>query len=622
MGKSGKRRGSVRRGASGKRAAGSLSLSVCATEGNCPARAAPRRGGPAAAATRRPATLEELLALTAEELAGVDVAAMNLLCATDLPGAERLDVDKCLAVLDAWAARVKAETDRHLYRFNRRPEDFDGSEGQFRMLMLVTVLQEDFAARYNADCVGSMDFTDSRDLFLHGLIGGDHAGTCTSMPVLYVAVARRLGYPLKLVLTHAQMAARGYLRSLTPAEELATFLATRGHCLLDTGRTAEARRAYEHAARLAPNDGAYRAWADEAKVHQRSAAPGSSAADAPASAGAHPAQAGQLGAIVSAMDPAGQDATGHFDAYTSMMGVLYRNYHPALGRWISRDPEGFADGMNRYEYVLSPPTGGVDPDGTARLRTIASGGPRRLEGRPYFMLDGKAYKARRPDSLAAFCGWYYGTQHQVSSECYYNAVDRFRDAEHARGYSVWVSSESPDAGLTNLLEKKRLADRLAGWMPQPMKGEMRVFCQLVAPEIGPDPNKAAACARKPWKEFWYSVVKVGPRRPMNYRYAARTFPAAQLPPDVARKYPNGIRFNEKGFPNFSPYAEKTVRVPGVTGNHSTDMKLANQIAGYPRTPPNYMWHHVEDGVTMELVPKDLHRAVYHTGGVAVMKHRP
>jgi hypothetical protein len=32
-----------------------------------------------------------------------------------------------------------------------------------------------------------------------------------------------------------------------------------------------------------------------------------------------------------------------------------------------------------------------------------------------------------------------------------------------------------------------------------------------------------------------------------------------------------------------------------------------------------VWHHVEDGRTLELVPKDLHEAVRHTGGVPAIK---
>src|SRR2546421_580520 len=58
----------------------------------------------------------ELLSMPPEELAKMDIAFVNLRCAQSLPGADNLDVEKCLNTLDAWAKRVKAETDRHLYR--------------------------------------------------------------------------------------------------------------------------------------------------------------------------------------------------------------------------------------------------------------------------------------------------------------------------------------------------------------------------------------------------------------------------------------------------------------------------------------------------------------------------
>jgi hypothetical protein len=45
----------------------------------------------------------------------------------------------------------------------------------------------------------------------------------------------------------------GYLRSLTPAEELALFLDSRGHCLYYTGNTREALICYAQAYKIAPN---------------------------------------------------------------------------------------------------------------------------------------------------------------------------------------------------------------------------------------------------------------------------------------------------------------------------------------------------------------------------------
>jgi hypothetical protein len=59
-----------------------------------------------------------------------------------------LDMEGSLAVLDQMAARVQAETQRHYYRFKTNPEEFENSEGFFKMLMLAVVLAEDFRVQY------------------------------------------------------------------------------------------------------------------------------------------------------------------------------------------------------------------------------------------------------------------------------------------------------------------------------------------------------------------------------------------------------------------------------------------------------------------------------------------
>jgi hypothetical protein len=138
---------------------------------------------------------------------------MNLLCAEDLPGAEELDLANCLRTLDEWARHVRAETERNFHQFRDKPAHFYNSEGYFRMLMLSVVMYEDCGIRYNPARIvmhGNVDpndhfFADSRDVFLHGLVGDRHMGTCSSMPVLYIAIGRRLGYPLKLVTTKAHL---------------------------------------------------------------------------------------------------------------------------------------------------------------------------------------------------------------------------------------------------------------------------------------------------------------------------------------------------------------------------------------------------------------------------------
>lgn len=41
-----------------------------------------------------------------------------------------------------------------------------------------------------------------------------------------------------------------------------------------------------------------------------------------------------------------------------------RWYSPDTGRWLSRDPIGYAGGDNLYEYCGDNPIGGIDPGGT------------------------------------------------------------------------------------------------------------------------------------------------------------------------------------------------------------------------------------------------------------------
>ena len=233
-----------------------------------------------------------------------DIARLNLQCAHSLQGANRLDMESLAKQLDTWAAHVHSETERHLYRFRQNPSEFDDSEAYYRMLMMAVVVAEDFGVRYNATLIGSPStgsdqfFADSRDVFLHGLLGKRRLGTCSSMPVLYVALGRRLGYPVFLVATKGhlfvrwegrgerlnleatgrgmnhsddqhyrdwpfrvsdqEIAENGYLKSMTPAEEQAAFLSIRGACLQANQRLAEARQAYAYAAKLAPQCRLYR----------------------------------------------------------------------------------------------------------------------------------------------------------------------------------------------------------------------------------------------------------------------------------------------------------------------------------------------------------------------------
>ncbi len=266
-----------------------------------PVVALPKNGFPA---------LANVCAAPDQFLGRIDVAHLNLMCAGGLPGAECLDIGKQLEWLDEAASKVDLQTRHHWYRFLDSPGTFNNSPGYFCCYLLLQVLQEDCGVKYNPARVTdpsfqdpkclNPDFRDSCDLFIHGIIDGP-GGTCVSMPVIYVAVGRRLGYPLKLVETRGHLFFRwdapvggtfgiaerfniegaGYgiasysdehyeiwpepwlatdkaggwfLKSLSPAAELASFLATRGECLKDLGRIKEAIQAYRWAADLVPED--------------------------------------------------------------------------------------------------------------------------------------------------------------------------------------------------------------------------------------------------------------------------------------------------------------------------------------------------------------------------------
>ena len=148
-------------------------------------------------------TIDELVGLFApdqpSEVTG-DIAEWNLVCASELPGSQSLILDAALKRLDDMANHVSSEIRRNYYRFLLNPAEGEFSRAKYLVLMMVTVLQQDFGVQYNPDCIRNPDFRDAGDLFIHGMLGGK-GGTCASMPVLYVAIGRRLGWPIKLVHT-------------------------------------------------------------------------------------------------------------------------------------------------------------------------------------------------------------------------------------------------------------------------------------------------------------------------------------------------------------------------------------------------------------------------------------
>lgn len=250
--------------------------------------------------------LAALARMNDDQLRKLGIDYLNLRCASDLPGSEGLDVPSARKRIDYMAMWVGRETGKNFYRYHREPSKF-GSEARFKAGMMVTVIAEDFRCRYNPkrgvdpnhpEPVGSF-FADSKDLFIHGFLNDQQPyGTCTSFPVLFAAVGRRLGYPIRLVTTkthlfcrwegendrfniegtnggmtihpdsyykswphkidEAFIRANRHLVSQSPKEELAGFLSVRASCLLAHKRIDEAMEAAQLAHELAPQVSYYK----------------------------------------------------------------------------------------------------------------------------------------------------------------------------------------------------------------------------------------------------------------------------------------------------------------------------------------------------------------------------
>jgi hypothetical protein len=256
-------------------------------------------------------SVSQVLSLSCDDLDRLDIALLNLLCAEGLSGAEQVDVAGCLSTLNSWAAAVQRYVDDSYGQFQSGPADYSHDVGVFCFLSMVTLLKHPrgIGVRYEPTAIRSDDFSDSRDDFLHGILTR-RTGTCASLPVLFVAIGRRLGWPMHLAvakrhvycqwvhadgtrrnlegscpgggetypnehydrwpapLTRDELASDRYLRPLTAAESLALFLETRGHCLVDNRRFEEAREAYAQAFKVAPHWSQYEGHVYSLQLHQ------------------------------------------------------------------------------------------------------------------------------------------------------------------------------------------------------------------------------------------------------------------------------------------------------------------------------------------------------------------
>jgi hypothetical protein len=264
---------------------------------------------------------KQLARLSDAELARHDIAAVNLACAEGLPGAERVDAARCLKTLGAWAETVRDWT-RAAYRefYCPNPAAYGHSEARFKVVALLTVLGRHCGVRYDPAKIGVADDApfDTHESFVYGVTDGP-GGTCASLPVVYASVGRRLGYPLKLVKAKRHLFCRwddpgtgervnfeggndgygihpddryhlwplpitpevernyGYLESLSPRRELASFLGQRAYVLAGRKRFREAVETFIAASSLEPTNPTYPhaavLWLGEWRRHLRAELP-------------------------------------------------------------------------------------------------------------------------------------------------------------------------------------------------------------------------------------------------------------------------------------------------------------------------------------------------------------
>jgi hypothetical protein len=251
-----------------------------------------------------PPPLHELLHLDPDQFVAkyTDIAAVNLACARGLPNADETEFPQYLTLLDTIADAVRRETDRSWRLFKLKPAQFSNSEAVFRLYTMEHVFRVRFNIRYDPVVHGIIDrgspweTSDSTEVFIHGILSPKRTGTCSSLPTFAIAVGRRLGYPLKLVLApnhtlyrwddgdevfnmqHTEAGGgvlpneyfyewprkwdevdyainertRVWLYSMTPKQEVSKFLCNRAILLRDTGRCGEALQAILAAERFNP----------------------------------------------------------------------------------------------------------------------------------------------------------------------------------------------------------------------------------------------------------------------------------------------------------------------------------------------------------------------------------
>jgi hypothetical protein len=158
---------------------------------------------------------------------------------------------------------------------------------------------------------------------------------------------------------------------------------------------------------------------------------------------------------------------------------------------------------------------------------------------------------------------------------------------------------------------------------KPSKGKAKKAPPSKAPDNGgghvptppPPPAKKKNRPRRPaeGKKKKYKKKTVNPDGSTTYRMTDKN----------GREF--DVTYDADGYPDMTPFkyqgSDGLSQVDiDYTGNRPRDFSAANERAGFSSTPDDYVWHHHQNGKTMQLVDRAAHEAIPHTGGFSNAKH--
>jgi RHS repeat-associated protein len=298
----------------------------------------------------------------------------------------------------------------------------------------------------------------------------------------------------------------------------------------------------------------------------------------------------------------------------------YRVYDPISGRWLTRDPAGFVDGFNLYMYYGFDPFG-LDTSKKQQYQPAPCEGPLGQDTGANGRQNMAPGDAQVSEEVAKRTGEIAGQHGVEMKDAAVEVAKGVGEAGLTAGSFVaepldWIST------AWEIIKAPTSPYSYAGLLPLVPSGAGRGLKAAVnATDAIEDASKVAKTADRASDagKAAGSVERINGRYPINSKYAGKVYPAEKLPEHLRTKYSDGVRFKETGHPDFTPYSKAEVEIEGLTGHYDTDADMANKAVGLKQTPDGYTWHHVEDAKTMQLVPQDLHYAVRHTGGAAVLK---